>query len=327
MLALLLACVVSADPPQSFVRTETNLGIPFDRFTTTDALGRAIVGYLSKPPKDTAGKRLPVVLVVQGSGSQSLWAKNGGRVGGGPQNLILRVAKDRARVVAVEKPGVQFLDWPKQPGTATEGSRKFLLEHTLPRWAEANAAALKAVLSQPEIDSSRVLVMGHSEGGLVAARVAAEMPAVTHVAPLGCGGVTQLYSLAELARRSAPAGQGAAAMQSVYDQWAKIQAKPESIEDFWMGHPYRRWSTFLRHSVVAELMRSHSRIYIAQGTADEADAISAFDVMHAELLALGRAVTAERIEGGDHSFSATGAPGQPDAILKVFGNVLDWFLR
>ena len=222
----------------------------------------AIVGYLSKPQKDTAGKRLPVVLFVQGSGSQSLWVKNGDRIGGGLQNLVLRLAKDRARVVVVEKPGVQFLDCPKQPGTAIEGSREFLVEHTLPRGAEANAAALKAVLSQPEIDSSRVLVMGHSEGGIVAARIAAEMPAVTHAAPLGCGGVTQLYSLAELARRSAPPGQAVAAMQSVYDEWAKIQARPDSIEDFWMGHPYRRWSTFLRNSVVAKLKKSHAKIYL-----------------------------------------------------------------
>jgi hypothetical protein len=94
-----------------------------------------------------------------------------------------------------------------------------------------------------------------------------------------------------------------------------------------MGHPCRRWSSFLRHSVVAELKRSHARIYIAQGTADEADAIPAYDVMHAELLAQGRAVTAERVEGVDHSFSTTGARGQPDAINKVFGNVLEWFLR
>jgi pimeloyl-ACP methyl ester carboxylesterase len=192
MLPLLLACLLSGDPPGTFVRAETNLGIPFDRLTTTDALGRTIVGYLSKPQKDTAGKRLPVVLFVQGSGSQSLWVKNCDRIGGGLQNLVLQLGKDRARVVVVEKPGVKFLDWPKQPGTATDGSREFLFEHTLPRWAEANAAALKAVLSQPEIDSSRIIVMGHSEGGLVAARIAADMPAVTHVAPLGCGGVTQL---------------------------------------------------------------------------------------------------------------------------------------
>ena len=105
------------------------------------------------------------------------------------------------RVLVVEKPGVSFLDEPKQPGTATEASKEFLEEHTLPRWGEANAAALKAVLAQPDIDASRVLVTGHSEGGIVAARVAGELSKVTHVSPVGCGGATQLFSLAELARR------------------------------------------------------------------------------------------------------------------------------
>ena len=61
-----------------------------------------------------------------------------------------------------------------------------------------------------------------------------------------------------------------------------------------------------RHSVVAELKRSHARIYIAQGTADEADAIPVFAVMHAELLAQGRAVTA------DASKAATTASAPPD---------------
>jgi dienelactone hydrolase len=221
---------------------------------------------------------------------------------------------------------VTFLDAPKQPGTATEASKEYLEEHTLPRWGEANVAALKAVLAQPDIDGSRVLVTGHSEGGIVAARVAAELPKVTHVAPLGCGGATQLYSLVELARRRAPEGQGVAAMERVYADWAKIQAKPESIEDFWMAHPYRRWSSFLKHSVIEELKRSKAKIYLAHGTADEADAVQGFDMMRAELLAHGRDVTAERIEGGDHGFSTSGPKGQADGMQKVFGNVIEWFL-
>jgi pimeloyl-ACP methyl ester carboxylesterase len=57
-------------------------------------------------------------------------------------------------------------------GAATDGSREFLEEHTLPRWAIANVAALKAVLARPEIDPKRVLVVSHSEGGIVAARLA-----------------------------------------------------------------------------------------------------------------------------------------------------------
>jgi pimeloyl-ACP methyl ester carboxylesterase len=265
---------------------------------------------------------LPVILFVSGSGCQSVWTRHENQVNSGLQGLVYQVAKGRARVLVVEKPGVKPLDTPKRMGGATEGSREFLEEHTLPRWATANAAALQAVLARPDIDPKRTLVVGHSEGGLVAARVAAEVPAVTHVAPLSCSGVSQLFSLAELARRRAPEGQGDAAMRSVYDAWAKILAKPESIDDFWMGHPYRRWSTFLKASVLDELKRSKAKVYLAHGTADEADSVIGFDVLRAELLAGGRDVTAERMEGGDHGFAVKGQ----SELAKVFGNVVEWFL-
>lgn len=324
---LLSALLLLGQPAPAFAKDAADLGIPFDRFTTKDSLGRTITGYLSKPPKDAAGKKLPVILFIQGSGSQSLWVKHGERVGGGLQNLLFQRAKGRARILCVEKPGVKFLDWPKQPGSALDSSKEFREEHTLPRWGEANAAALRAVWTLPDIDPAKTLVIGHSEGGIVAARVAAECPAVTHVAPLGCGGVTQLFSLAELARRRAPEGQGAAAMEQVYADWAKILAKPDSVDDFWMGHPHRRWSSFLRHSVVEELKRLKAKVHLAHGTADEADSVFGFDAMRAELLAHGRDVTALRIEGGDHGFSATGPKGQGDGMNRVFGAVVEWFFE
>ena len=111
--------------------------------------------------------------------------------------------------------------------------------------------------------------------------------------------------------------------QVVYDEWAKILAKPDSIDDFWMGYPYRRWSTFLKSSVIDELKRGKAKVYLAHGTADEADSVIGFDVMRAELLAAGRHVTAERVEGGDHGFGVKGQSG----TTKVFGNVVEWFLR
>jgi pimeloyl-ACP methyl ester carboxylesterase len=132
-----------------------------------------------------------------------------------------------------------------------------------------------------------------------------------------------LFSLAELARRRAPEGQADAAAQAVFDMWAEILAKPDSIDDFWMGHPHRRWSTFLKSSVIDELKRSKAKVYLAHGTADQADSVVGFDVMRAELLAAGRDLTVERVEGGDHGFALEGQSG----ISKVFGNVVEWFLR
>ena len=313
--------VLALAPPEA--KDAAALGIPFDQFNAKDTLGRTITAYLSRPPKADPDKIRPVILFVSGSGSQSVWTRHEQGINSGLQGLIYQLAKGRARVLVVEKPGVNLLDAPKHPGASTDGSRKFLEEHTLPRWAAANTAALKAVLARADIDPSRVLVVGHSEGGIVAARVAAEVPAVTHVAPLSCAGVTQLYSLAELSRQRAPDSLGAATVQAVYDEWARILAKPESVDDFWLGHPYRRWSSFLGSSVIDELKRSKAKVYLAHGTADESDSVIGFDVMRAELLAGGRDVTAERIEGGDHGFAVQGQGGMP----KVVGNVVEWFLR
>ena len=43
-------------------------------------------------------------------------------------------------------------------------SAEFLTEHTLPRWAEANCAALRAAWTLPNVDAKRTLAAGHSEG-------------------------------------------------------------------------------------------------------------------------------------------------------------------
>src|SRR5262245_27589441 len=243
----------------------TQLGIPFQRYTAEDSFGRVITFYLSTPPKEEGDARKPVALFIQGSGCQSLFRKRDERIVGGYQNLLLQEAKGRARILVVEKPGVKFLDTPARPGSAQGASEEFLKEHTLARRAEANRAAVRAVWMLPDADVSRTLVMGHSEGGIVAARVAAELPPVTHVASLAGGGPTQLFSLAELRARPQK-GDGpedaARRRQAVYDEWAKIQADPESITKFWLAHPYRRWSTFLPHSLTTELLRTHARVYL-----------------------------------------------------------------
>jgi len=297
--------------------------VPFKRFTVEDRFNRKITAYLSKPQVETCEKNLPLILLINGSGCQSVWTKFHDRIRSGLQGLIYQLVKGRARVLIVEKPGVRFLDTPKKMGSAEEGSKEFLKEHTLPRWTEANMAALKTVLSQPDINSKKIMVTGHSEGGIVAARVAAKIPEITHVAPLGCGGVTQLFSLIEFARAGAPDGHKEPAVQDVVDNWAIIQKKPNSTEYFWMGHPYRRWSTFLSDSVVDELKRTNAKVYLAQGTEDQSDSVIGFDVMYAELLVQGRDVTAERIEGGDHSFSVK-CDGR--GMVSVFKNVIEWFL-
>jgi len=328
-LSLIVLIPVRAEPQQALL-DPTDLGVPFQRYTTKDALDRTITFYVSVAPAENTKARLPIVLFIQGSGCQPIFPRKGDGLSAGIPGLLLEEANGMVRVLVVEKPGVNLLDQPKRPGSAEGASEEFLREHTLPRWAEANVAALRATWTLPDVEPNLTLVMGHSEGGLVAARVATKLPQVTHVASLACGGPTQLFSLAELRARPRPddgPGDAAKRRQAVYDEWARIQADPNSITRFWMGHPYRLWSTFLPYSLTTELLRTKARIYLAHGTNDTSTPVTAFDIARAELAVHNRDVTAERLEGADHGFRTEDMPeGSPDGLQALFGRVLAWFL-
>ena len=326
---LLRVSVAAAESPR-LEASPNELGVPFDRYTTRDSFGRTITFYLS-PARSDAGDKRPVVLLILGSGCQSLFSKRGDAISGGYQNPLRDEAKGAARVLVVEKPGVKFLDAAKRPGSAEGASEEFLREHTLERWAEANAAALRAAWTLPGIDLTRTLLIGHSEGGIVVGCVTAKLPQVTHVASLAGGGPAQLFDLAETRSRARPddkPGDAERRRQAVYDEWARIQRDPDSISEFWLGHPYRRWSTFVPHSVTEFLLQTKARVFLVQGTADVSVSVKSFDVLVAELKSKGRDVTAERLEGADHGFNFPDAsPGGPPGMRAVFAHVLKWFLE
>jgi uncharacterized protein (TIGR03067 family) len=106
-----------------------------------------------------------------------------------------------------------------------------------------------------------------------------------------------------------------------------VRADPESADRLWLGHPHRRWSSFLKTSTQEGLLASRAAVFLAQGTADTAVSVTGFDTLRAELLARGRDVTAERLEGLDHAFRKPGAPsGNIDGFREVLGRAADWFL-
>jgi predicted esterase len=317
------------DPtPEAAERDPTRLGVPFRRYFTRDRLDRRITFYLSVPgPR--AG-RLPLVVFVQGSGCQSVFRKRDDRILADGQSLLYQAAGPRARVLVVEKPGVRFLDVSRRPGAAEGASREFLEEHTLPHWAEAVAAAIRAARTLPEIDPEKTLILGHSEGAIVAARVAVLDRAVTHVACLSGSGPTQLFDFIALARAGKmgdPSQTPDARVHAILDGWAAVRADPESTARFIWGHPYRRMASFLGSSTTDDLLRCNARVYLAHGTEDTKVPITAFDVLHAELLARGRDVTAERIEGADHGFRQEGDGASPQGMRAVMERVVNWYLE
>lgn len=289
-------------------------GTQFEKLVTTDGLGRAITYYVS----DSATAK-PLALVIQGSGCSALFRPlaDGAMSAVGYHNVFRSVGGERYRVLAVEKPGARSTAEPPVGGTAEGCPEAFLTEHTVERWAEALRASLVAARTLPGIFADRTLVIGHSEGGVLAARLARLDGAISHAALLASPGpdpVEELVAWGEGRKR--PRADTLAMI-------AKLRAAPDSVTDFVLGHPHRRWSGFLSADPVADLLASKAKVFAAHGEADANWPVVAHDTLVAGLRSGGHDVMALRIQGADHSLNG---PGQkpPEGMADVFRKIVAW---
>ena len=166
---------------------------PFHRYAAEGRDGQRITFYLST--QQAPSHPVPMIVWVQGTGCSSQFVSVGGRMSRGLQGVLYSVARGRARVLAVEKPGVEFLDDPPDDGDARTCRPEFRAAYTLDRWATTIADAIQAAQKLPGVDTSKTLVIGISEGGIVAMRVSNVSPQVTHAASLSGGGPVYLFHL------------------------------------------------------------------------------------------------------------------------------------
>lgn len=308
MFPALLLLSYSAEP--TFVRHVPKQ--PYSEYTCTDRFNRKVHFFLSDGPD----KKLPLMAYVQGSGCSSLFGLKDGRlIPLSGHASLYDVIAGHARLIIVEKPGVAFGSM--ATNVQREGSTEFFEQHTLGRWAEAIESSIKSAQTLPFIDP-QLYVLGHSEGGLVAAKVGKDLKA-DGIGILAGGGPSQLYDLESFARKGyffsevslIPAVRG----KYVQDQWKLIEADPESTTKFFLGHPYRRWSSFLHDSPIAELSDYKGRVFIGQGQEDHAVDPTSADQLDKSLRENKVDVTIERVEGADHSFATKdGRSGWTDIL-------------
>lgn len=162
-------------------------------------------------------------------------------------------------VVMIERRGVQ------QDGTVDAATaRRFA---TKPQRTADHRAAIDEYLARVK-PSGPVILVGASEGGDVAAEVAAADPRITHVILMGSGGG---WTQAEEFRWFIAEKDGYLGMESVADldaKMAEIRADPDGDTE-WLGHPRRRWATFMFDRPADDLLRVNAPILMLQGDADQ----------------------------------------------------------
>jgi Prolyl oligopeptidase family len=113
-----------------------------------------------------------------------------------------------------------------------------------------------------------VLLTGASEGGDIAAAVAARDSRVTHVMMLATGGGWVQSEEMRFFVRKNGAYLGISSLEELEAKFDEIRERPDSGE-MWMGHPFRHWSSYLWVRALEDLDSSRALIFLAHGTADE----------------------------------------------------------
>lgn len=130
------------------------------------APGVVLAGTLTKPSQP--GKH-PAVVLISGSGAQD---RDESAFGHRPFLVLADMFTRRGFVVL------------RLDDRGVGGSSGDVYQSTLTDLAGDAVAAVAFLTNHPDIDASRISVVGHSEGGLVAALAAARSPHVTRVAML-----------------------------------------------------------------------------------------------------------------------------------------------
>ncbi len=289
-------------------------GTGFTRFAVKDRLGRIVTAYLSNGDTDT---ELPIILYCQGSGVHPLFWKKQDNIFCQYQKILMNQVNCRARVVCVEKLGIEFGKQLPSDGTASTATASFLLEHTAERWSEALYSVLQHVRNCFP-SSNKVMVAGHSEGALMASLLASIPTAgISHIGLLAGSGPTQLFDF--LLGYSLDT-------EEVIATFLYIQNQDTDPDTLIWGHPVRRWRSFLSISTLEEVLKSDALVFCAHGTEDRKVPFASALVLVAELMRNKRSVTFLPIKGGDHSFCTT-STNKESSMQAVFQKLTDWFLE
>lgn len=283
-------------------------------------------------------RTLPLLVFLNGSGSDPIMsikqAPDGTWKTYSSFPMSQRLLAERYHVLMVSKPGIPLIDTvhagPQAPPAA-------YTQRLSAQWrAKAASLAIGEVLDRYPVDRGRIGVMGFSEGGQVAPRVASIDPRVTHVMAFVGGTLNQFFDPIIEQRMEAAKGaiseqEAQANIDSLLADVERIYADPHATDKEFWGHSYLRWSSFTDPPTIDALVALDIPLYMAQGSADHNTQALGADYVRLEFLRLRKKnLTYRSYPGCDHFFNCTqvneaGEEVQEWKLVQVWEEAFKWF--
>jgi esterase/lipase len=132
-----------------------------------------------------------------------------------------------------------------------------------------------------------VILVGGSEGGDVAAAVAAKNSRVSHLILIGAGGGwSQKTEFSHMVKEH-PGYLGCSDTRELDSILSVIETSRDSLK-MWAGHPYKRWQTYMNDSALVYLKTLNIPILLLQGSADVSVPAGSARALDSSMKALGK---------------------------------------
>ncbi|HMS01625.1 MAG TPA: alpha/beta fold hydrolase [Gemmatimonadaceae bacterium] len=282
--------------------------------TVATPMGHTLAATLTRPRAVTG--RVPVVITISGSGGQERDEAIPGVQGYRPFRQIAdTLGRHGIAVLRFDDRGIGG----SGGDHATATSRDFAEDvRALVAWARAH----------PALDPSRVILLGHSEGGLIAPLVAADDPTLAGIALLA-GPAYAGARIIAFQQRSAIAQQHPTAFAAQRD--SLFRTAQAELERTARDAPWLR--EFLAYDPLPTAARVRVPVLVLQGDTDLQVTPEQADTLAATLRAAGNPrVTLRRLPRTNHLFQrdANGTPSGYGALIdrrmtsESLAHVVDW---
>lgn len=179
-----------------------------------------------------------------------------------------RIPQDYIFVI-ISKKGVPFLDNNKE----YTPDRNFYSNEGLDYRVWQGDEVIKEVVQKWIKKPNRVVIIGHSEGSNVVAKLGHINKSVTHIGFWAGGANTQYYEYALMIQKKVQRGEitqeeAVIQLDSLFLEIKEIQKDPNNISKKWWGNSYRRWSQFTYPSI-DDLLKIDKPLFVAVGALDE----------------------------------------------------------
>ena len=277
------------------------------------------VDILVKSKKGEELLKKPLFFYVQGSTARPLIVHNGKfRV---TAAMTEGFFEEDFHYVILSKPGLPLVVHESEmtnrnykDENTNKPPTKYIEDNNLEYYTERNLIILDSLISKPWVDTSRIVVAGHSEGSTIAAYMAAGHKSVTHL--IYSGGLPYFSRILAMVvqDRKAELNGKKSWVKETYSYWKDVMEHPDAIDrnEGWDSNK----STYSFSKSENDILKSIKiPILVSFGTFDEAAPFN--DMFHIEVIS-------ERIQnidfkeyvGKDHYYVSSEGEDHLDTVMS-----------